>query len=151
MFHENTTFISIKETAVNINTVVEFLKENPVQFFATLGLDDKPKVRPFQFMMLDGGKLWFCTGTKKDVYAELQKTPYVELSASSPQFAWLRLSGKVVFTDNLDIKNKIIEHSELVKGIYGSGDNPEFAAFCLEEGKATIADFSGNPPASCTF
>ena len=31
-----------------MNEVIKFLKENPVQYIATIGLDGKPKVRPFQ-------------------------------------------------------------------------------------------------------
>lgn len=34
-----------------MNEVVEFLKENSVQYFATVGLDGKARVRPFQFMI----------------------------------------------------------------------------------------------------
>lgn len=30
-----------------MNEVLIFLKNNPVQFFATVDLDNKPKVRPF--------------------------------------------------------------------------------------------------------
>ena len=126
--------------------IIDFLIENPVQFLATVGLDGKPKVRPFQFMLEEKGKLWFCTGNKKDVYAELQKQPYIEISVTSSSNAWLRLSGKVIFENNFPIKNKIIEQNELVRSIYKKGDNPDFEVFYLTEGNATIADFSGNPP-----
>lgn len=124
---------------------IQFLKENPVQYFATVGLDGRPKVRPFQFMLEDGGRLWFCTSNKKDVYAEIQKTPYTEISVSSPSFAWIRLSGRVTFEDNRDVKNRILAESGLVKSLYGSADNPDFEAFYLADAKATIADFSGQP------
>lgn len=126
--------------------VVTFLRENPVQFLATVGLDGKPKVRPFQFMTEQDGKLWFCTGNKKEVYSELTKQPYVELSAASRNNAWLRIAARVVFEDNRQIKDWIIEHSPLVKSIYKSGDNPVFEVFYLADGEATIMDFTGNPP-----
>jgi len=126
--------------------IINFLIANPVQFLATVGLDGKPKVRPFQFMLEEEGKLWFCTGNKKDVYAELQKQPYIELSVTSSDNAWLRLSAKVKFENNHAVKCKIIEQNGLVRSIYQSGDNPEFEVFYLEEGTAIIADFSGKPP-----
>lgn len=126
--------------------VVEFLKANPVQYLATVGLDGKPKARPFQFMFEKGGKLYFCTNNKKDVYAQLEKNPYIELTVSSPAFAWIRLNGKVIFTDDLEIKKAIIETSDIVKSQYKTAENPIFEAFYLEDAKATIADFSGNPP-----
>lgn len=61
-----------------MNEVIEFLKENPVQYFATVELDNKAKVRPFQFMIEDGGKLYFCTNNEKDVFKQIKNNPYVE-------------------------------------------------------------------------
>ncbi|QEH68010.1 pyridoxamine 5'-phosphate oxidase family protein [Cellulosilyticum sp. ST5] len=129
-----------------MDEVIQFLKENEVQYFATIGLDGRPKVRPFQFMLDQGGKLYFCTNNTKEVYKEMQDNPYVEIVTSSPKFAWLRLSGKVVFSPDLEIKKAILATSGLVKSIYQTAENPIFEIFYLDEAKATIADFSGNPP-----
>lgn len=130
-----------------MNEVVKFLKENPVQYFATIGLDGKPRVRPFQFMIERDGKLYFCTNNQKSVFAQLQKCPYVEVTGSSPKFQWIRLNGKVVFINDIEIKKDVIESSSLVKSIYKTAENPIFEVFYLEDAKAVIADFSGNPPA----
>lgn len=130
--------------------VTEFLKANPVQYFATVGRDGKAKCRPFMFAGEYEGKLWFCTNTTKDVYKDLQANPYFELSVSSPSYAWIRLSGKAVFENNTGAKVMCLE-SPLVKHLYGSPDNPIFAVFYVAEGQATIADFSGNPPKTYTL
>lgn len=58
-----------------MNKVVNFLKENPIQYLATVGLDDKPKVMPVHFMIENNDKLYFCTSNEKAVYKELQKSP----------------------------------------------------------------------------
>lgn len=129
-----------------MNEVVKFLKENPVQYFATIGLDQKPKVRPFQFAIEQGEKLYFCTSNQKDVFAQLEKSPYVEVTTSSSTFAWIRLNGKVVFDSDIEIKKAIIESNGLVKSVYQTAENPIFEIFYLEDVKAVIADFSGNPP-----
>ena len=129
-----------------MNEVIKFLIDNPVQYFSTVGLDGRPKVRPFQFMLEKEGKLYFCTNNEKDVYSQIQNNPYVEICTSTPNCAWIRLSGKAKFTKDLDIKKSIIEHSPLVKSLYQNAENPIFEAFYLEDAKATIADFSGNPP-----
>lgn len=126
--------------------VVQFLKDNAVQYFATVGLDGRPKARPFQFMLEKEGRLYFCTSNEKEVYKELQNNPYIELVTSSPEFAWMRLSGKVTFSNDLETKATIIEAHPLVKSIYQTAENPIFEIFYLEEAQAVIADFSGNPP-----
>lgn len=124
--------------------VVSFLNENPVQYFATVGLDGKAKVRPFQFMIEKDSKLYFCTNSKKEVCQEVKTNPYVEVSVSTPAFEWIRLSGKVVFSDDLETKADVIKASALVKSIYQTPENPIFEIFYLDEAKAVIADFSGN-------
>lgn len=129
-----------------MNEVLQFLNENPVQYFATVGKDNKAKVRPFQFMIEDGGKLWYCTSSEKDVYKDIQGNPYVEVCVSTPKFEWMRLSGKVTFTNDIDIKEKVIASSPLVKNIYQEARNPIFEVFYLDEAKVIISDFSGNPP-----
>ena len=129
-----------------MQAVIDFLVQSQVQYFATVGLDGRPKVRPFQFMLERDGKLYFCTSNQKDVFKQIQDQPYVEICASSENFSWLRLKGKVVFSQDLAIKEKVQEASPLVKSIYQTPDNPEFEVCYLDKAVATIHDFSGNPP-----
>ena len=129
-----------------MRAVVDFLVNSQIQYLATLGADGHPKVRPFQFMLEEDGKLYFCTSNQKTVFKELQAHPYVEFCASGPDFSWLRLNGKVVFSQDLELKAKAQEASPLVKSIYKTPDNPDFEIFSLDDAVATIADFTGNPP-----
>lgn len=133
-----------------MNEAVKFLKENVNGFLATVE-EGKPRVRPFQFMFEEDGKFVFCTGNTKEVYKQLQANPYVEFSSSSPQFAWIRLSGEVKFSNDLKIKEKILENNGLVKSIYQTADNPVFEIFYIEHGTAVMQDFSGQPPKRIEF
>ena len=128
-----------------MNKVFEFLKENPLQYCATVGLDGKPKVRPFQMMYYEDGNLYYCTGAKKDVYAELNDNPYIEISVSTME-RWLRIRGRVVWVDDMKAKEKVIATSSLVKSIYKTADNPVLKVFYIADAEAVIADFSGKPP-----
>lgn len=131
--------------------VVEFLQENPVQFLATVGRDGKAKCRPFMFALEQEGRLWFCTNNQKDVYKDMQKNPYIEVSVSSPQYAWIRLNGKATFVDHMEVKKACIEKIPLVKKLYKTADNPIFEVFYLADAKAVLADFTGNPPKKYTL
>ncbi len=131
-----------------MNQVLNFINNSPVQYFATVGLDEKPKVRPFQFMLEDNGKLYFCTSNQKNVYREMSANPYVEMCCSGENFSWMRLSGKAVFSKDISLKQKVLETSPLVKSIYQTPENPEFEIFYLEQAVAVISDFSGNPPST---
>lgn len=125
--------------------VVAFLHENPVQFLATVGRDGKAKCRPFQFIGEMDGKLWFCTNNTKDVYLDMQENPNIEISVSSPSYAWIRLHGTAVFENNRAAKELCMENP-IVKSQYQTADNPIFEVFYLDDPHGAIADFSGNPP-----
>jgi uncharacterized pyridoxamine 5'-phosphate oxidase family protein len=129
-----------------MKTVVDFLKKSQVQYFSTIGLDGKPKVRPFQFALEDDGKIYYCTSNQKPVFKQMQANPNVEICASGENFSWLRLSGKAIFVDDLKMKAKVQEAMPMVKSIYKTPDNTIFELFYLEDAVAVITDFSGNPP-----
>ncbi len=133
-----------------MNEVVKFLTENPVQYLATVGRDGKAKCRPFMFCFEQDGKLWFCTNSTKDVYKDIQANPEIELSVSSPTYAWIRLNGKAIFENNMAVKEGCMKNP-IVQGQYQTADNPVFEVFYLANAKAVIADFSGNPPAEYTL
>lgn len=125
--------------------VVEFLQANPVQYLATVGRDGKAKCRPFMFCFEKEGKLWFCTNSTKNVYKDIKANPEIEVSVSSPEYAWIRLNGKAVFENNMEVKEACMLNP-IVKGQYNEASNPIFEVFYLENAKAVISDFSGNPP-----
>ena len=130
--------------------VVKFLSENPVQYLATVGRDEKAKCRPFMFCFEKDGRLWFCTNNQKEVYADMQNNPYIEVCVSNKAFAWIRLNGKAVFENNMAVKQACL-NIPIVKQQYQTADNPILEVFYLTDGKATLTDFSGNPPKEYTF
>lgn len=75
----------------------------------------------------------------------LQANPEVEVSVSSPEYAWIRLAGKAVFENNMAVKEGCMNNL-IVKGQYQTADNPIFEVFYLEDLRGVIADFSGNLP-----
>lgn len=125
--------------------IVDFLNANPVQYLATVGRDNKAKVRPFMFCFEEDGKLWFCTNSTKDVYKDMMNNPEIEVCVSNPTYAWLRVHGKAVFENNMKVKEKAMENP-IVKGGYKTADNPIFEVFYIESPHGVMADFSGNPP-----
>ena len=125
--------------------VAEFLQANPVQYLATVGRDGKAKCRPFMFCFEKDDKLWFCTNSTKNVYKDMQANPEIEISVASPEYAWIRLAGKAVVENNMEVKEDCMANP-IVKKQYQTADNPIFQVFYLENPHGVIADFSGNPP-----
>ena len=127
------------EQEIALRDLANYLDNIGIQFLATIGLDGKPKVRPMQYMVLEDEKLWFCTNSKKEVFAELQANPCIELCGcklekDEMQTPWIRLSAEVVFEERQNIRNAIIEKSAIVNALYKNmRDNPIFKVFYLKD------------------
>lgn len=134
------------EQKLNIEDLAAQLDYVGVQFMATVGLDGRPKVRPMQYMVIHEGKLWFCTNSEKEVYAELRRSPYLELCGSKLEeremdSAWVRFSAEAVFEDNRRVKELIVEKSEIVRTLYLHDlDNPIFKVFYLRNIEGVLAN-----------
>lgn len=126
------------EQETTLRDIASYLDDIGIQFMATIGLDGKPKVRPMQYMVLEDNKLWFCTNSKKEVYAELHVNPCIELcgcklEVDEIQTPWIRFSAEAVFEERTDIRNAIMAKSAIVNELYKDmQDNPIFKVFYLK-------------------
>lgn len=123
--------------------VLNYLKENPVFYFATVE-GDEPKVRPFGFYMGYEGKLYFAVGDFKPTYRQLQGNPKFEVSTAAKDYTWIRIKGKAVFDSRSEVLEKVFETTPMLKDMYGKEGGPSLAVFYVEDGEAVIADMKGN-------
>lgn len=129
--------------------IIDFLNKCRTFYVGTVDENNHPKVRPFGFVMEWSGKPAFCTGTIKSVYRQLQRNPYVEICAFMPEtMQWMRISGKVKFTDEIAARRKVLEVMPDLKKIYKSEENPLLTCFYIDEGEAAFYSFTSmNEPA----
>ncbi len=75
----------------------------------------------------------------------MRSNPEIEISVSSPEYAWIRLHGAAIFREQHGCQGDVIQNP-IVKSQYGEATNPIFEVFYVEDAHGSIADFSGNPP-----
>jgi len=85
--------------------VALFLNENPMGCLATVEKGE-PRVRPWGFMYEEDGKFYFCTNNTKEAFRQLTESPFVEFAFVSKTMAWVRLRGKILFTEDKKVKRK---------------------------------------------
>jgi uncharacterized pyridoxamine 5'-phosphate oxidase family protein len=120
-----------------LQKTLKFLQECKTFYVATID-GGKPRVRPFGLVIEHGGKLWFGTANTKSVYRQLRENPFVEISATSPEMEWIRLSGKAVFEDNANVKRKAFELLPMLNSLYKGHDDPVFTVFYLTDAEVTF-------------
>lgn len=116
---------------------IDFFEENLCGFLATTE-GNMPRVRPWSFLFEDEGKIWFLTTNKKRVFQQLKQNPYIEFCSCSAQGISGRLSGKIEFCNDINIKNRILEERPMLKDIYHCADNPLLESFYLEHGAFSL-------------
>ena len=120
---------------MSIQKVYDFFEKAEVFYLATID-GDQPRVRPFSAQVILDDKLYFCTGTYKRFYEQLQLNPKIEMSATvSPR--WIRLTGSVVFDNDPEKKAAFLETVPFLKKKYAT-DDELFTIFYLEDATATI-------------
>jgi uncharacterized pyridoxamine 5'-phosphate oxidase family protein len=124
--------------------VVELIRKAGVFHIATVD-GDRPRVRPFGFIMVFEDKLYFTTANRKNFYKQLQKNPNVEISAMVDDDRWIRLEGKAVFDGSLAAKTRAFEIFPNFRQMYQSPDNPVFEVFYLENPSALLYSMTGEP------
>ena len=121
------------------------LAKQPAGVFATLD-GDKVKTRVFQHMFVEDGKVYFGTSSDKPVYEQMQKNPNISFCTFTAEYnPVLSINGKAVFVEDLAIKKRVMDASELVKEIYKSPDNPIFKVFYIDAEEIVTFDFASGP------
>ncbi|MDR1650824.1 MAG: pyridoxamine 5'-phosphate oxidase family protein [Synergistaceae bacterium] len=124
--------------------IVDLFRKAGVFYIATAD-GDKPRVRPFGFIMEFEGRLYFTTGNKKPVYAQLKKNPNTEITAMVSEGEWIRLEGRAVFDGNVSAKRRAFEIFPRFKDLYQAPENPDFEVFCLDSPSAVLCSMTEPP------
>ena len=126
-----------------MDEVLKILQKNGIFFLATTD-GTAGRVRPFGFATIFNGRLYFFTGKNKEVYQQLISHPDCEICSCSSTGQWLRVRGKAVFDESREIKKIVFETLPDLLKIYKLGeDDPNAAAFYLENPQAVLMDFTG--------
>jgi uncharacterized pyridoxamine 5'-phosphate oxidase family protein len=128
-----------------MSTAYEYLKANQIFHLATVD-NGKARVRPFGFVMVRNGQVYFCTNNTKNVCKQMAANPDVEISAMGPDGTWLRVKGKAAFDQSREAKVQAFAESATLLNIYPKGaDDETFITFYLNDPEAILYSFTGAP------
>jgi uncharacterized pyridoxamine 5'-phosphate oxidase family protein len=108
------------------------LEKNPDGVFATQD-GGKVKTRVFQYLFAEGKKVYFCTSSRKHVFAQMKANPNVSFCAYPQDFSpVLSINGRAVIVEDGALKNRILDGNPSIKSIYKSPENPLFKVFYID-------------------
>ena len=114
--------------------------------FATVDEQGAPQVRIIDVMLVEEGKLYFCTARGKDFYRQLMASGHVAVTGMNREYQMVRLSGKIrKLPEQKAWIDRIFEENPSMKGVYPGESRYILEPFCMEEGQAEFFDLGKSP------
>lgn len=125
-----------------LEVVVKVFERFPLQYGVTLGLDGKPQIRPLEFKFEEDGVLYFDTVRFYRSYKEMQAFPYLQICICDQEtMSYVRLGGKVNFTEDPKVIEKCFEASPVLTSQFGN-QKDAVIGYYLTEAWAEFESFS---------
>ena len=127
---------------MSVKEYADFGNENKTCYLATAD-GDQPRVRALGMWYADETGFYFQAQSLKAFINQLQKNPKVEAYFSTKDFSKaMRVSGKIRFIEDLEIRAKCIDERPFVKNFgITTPDNPLLAVFQIYTGEAYFWTF----------
>lgn len=125
-----------------MSRINDFLTETGVFFLATAD-GSQPKLRPLGAHFEMDGRVLFGVGDFKNVYAQMQADPLVEICACKPNGEWLRYTGRAVFETDPKYAEAALEAMPNLKDVYNEKTGHKLMMFHLEDAKAVVIQVMG--------
>jgi pyridoxamine 5'-phosphate oxidase len=127
---------------------IDFANKCRTVYFATAD-GDQPRVRPMALQFADEKGFCFQTESVKSLYRQIKANDKVELCFHSTEGGGLgsvmRVTGKAVFVDDLELKSKLLAERPFLKGLgIKSADDPLFVLVRVSKGEAFFWTIKNN-------
>lgn len=131
---------------MNLQNCLEILREIKDVAFATVDEKGRPQVRIIDVMMVEPGKLYFCTARGKDFYHELTSSGQVAITGLNRDYQMVRLSGKAHRLEGQkEWIDRIFEENPSMKEVYPGDSRYILEAFCVDHGQMEFFDLGKSP------
>ena len=124
-----------------MEAILQFLKDCKTFYIATMD-GDQPRVRPFGAVCSIGGKLYICANNKKLVAQQIRANPKIEISATSEDRRWLRLTAEAIVDDRREAREAMLDALPNLRNMY-SADDGLYEVYYLRNATGVINSFGG--------
>lgn len=123
---EAKSYVLLKEGADKkdafLQDVAAFMEKAGHFYLATVGDDGGARVRPVKYTLIIDNKLVFATSNTKELFAQVNKNPKVELSKTATDgSAFMRYKGTAKLTADEAVKTCFLNAFPMFKDMYKDG------------------------------
>lgn len=133
---------------MSVQEYLEILRDIRDCAFATVDRTGAPVVRIIDVMLVEEGRLYFCTARGKDFYAELMTDPAVAVTGLNKEWQTVRLMGRAERLADSEQKamiDRIFHENPSMEGVYPGEARYILEAFVIAEGRLEFFDLGKSP------
>lgn len=131
---------------MNAQTCLAILRSVKDVAFATVDENNMPQVRIIDVMLVEEGKLYFCTARGKDFYRQLIHNGNVAITCVTADYQMVRLSGKAEhLKEQKDWIDRIFLENPSMCDVYPGNSRYILEPFCIERGEMEWFDLGHTP------
>lgn len=123
--------------------VLDFLKINKYGNLAT-SEENMPDTRPMELVFHSEKGLFFYTSTHEELAKQLRRNQNVCFCATDPEYNYVKIKGSVIFSDEKEDKQRILENSVFAKDAFNESNMENMLVFLIPSGKAMMHFHRGN-------
>ena len=131
---------------MNVQECLQILRDVKDVAFSTVDEHGFPQVRVIDVMLVEKGRLYFCTARRKDFYRQLMASGRVAVVGMNSEYQMVRVTGRVrkLSEQKLWI-DRIFEENPSMKDVYPKESRYILEPFCLDEGQVEFFDLGKSP------
>lgn len=131
---------------MEVQDCLNMLREIRDVSFATVDAEGMPHNRIIDVMIVEDGRLYFCTGRGKDFYRELTGNPHVAVSGLNKDWQMVRLTGEArKLDDQRAWIDRIFEENPSMNDVYPGDSRYILDPFVIDSGDLEFFDLSTSP------
>ena len=131
---------------MNAQDCLQILRDVKDVTFATVDGKGRPRARVIDVMLVEPGKMYFCTARGKDFYQEILKNGCVAVTGMNREFQMVRLEGKAEkLLEQKKWIDKIFEENPVMNDVYPGDSRYILEPFCIDNGQIEFFDLGKSP------
>lgn len=131
---------------MNAQDCLQILRQIKDVAFATVDENGLPQVRVIDVMLVEQGRLYFCTARGKDFFRQLEANGQAAVTGMNEKYQMVRLTGRAHrLTGQKQWIDRIFEQNPSMNTVYPGDSRYILEPFCIDNGQIEFFDLGTEP------
>ena len=131
---------------MNAQDCLQILRQIKDVAFATVDENGLPQVRIIDVMLVEQGRLYFCTARGKDFFRQMEANGQAAVTGMNEKYQMVRLTGRAHrLSEQKQWIDRIFEQNPSMNAVYPGDSRYILEPFCIDNGQIEFFDLGTEP------